>query len=121
MCSRSASASVAKFGARAVAVMLEFGQRNAEDFCGRENDGALDEVFEFAHVAGPVIAFEGRQGFGRDGLDVAIHAPRILLRKIANQRGDVLAALAQRRHDHEEKHSCGRRGRRGRSHLRPCG
>ena len=39
-------------------VATEFGERNAELFAWREEDGTLDEIFEFANVAGPGIVGE---------------------------------------------------------------
>ena len=63
---------------------------------------ALDEVLEFAHVAGPVVASEGLQSvFGNFHARAAVLAAE-LREKLARQQRNVLLAFAQRRN--EERH-----------------
>src|SRR5712692_10175636 len=64
---------------RGLGLPLEFGARNPQRRSGRDNYGALDQVFQLADVSGPVIAREQVEGFGRYGLDALVHAPSIFL------------------------------------------
>src|SRR6266849_4241362 len=62
------------------------------------DDEPLDHVAQLAHVAGPVVRQEVGEGLDRDGL-----GPLAVLRRedrdeVGHQQGQVLLALAQRRH-----------------------
>src|SRR5579863_8049196 len=63
---------------------------------GRKNNCALNKIFQFADVAGPMVAFEGGDGLRGNRFDVPVHPASITLGKIPNQRGDVFGALPQR-------------------------
>src|SRR5579859_6654215 len=71
---------------------------DAED-AGVENHNALDDVFEFANVAGPVILGEVGEGFFAD-----LHAGAAILatelgEEFAGEERDVLLAFAEGRHE----------------------
>src|ERR1700680_1486088 len=61
-----------------------------------KNNCALNKVFQFADVAGPMVAFESGNGLRGNGFDVAVHSAGITLGKISQQRGDVFGALPER-------------------------
>ena len=71
---------------------------------GKDN-GAFDQILEFAHVAGPIIARQGFHFFRGNGFDVAIHAAGVLLGKVADEQGNILGAVSQRRNDDGETFS----------------
>src|SRR6266478_7919751 len=64
----------------------------------REDHRALDQVRELAHVAGPRIRAQRVQRLGRNDLDVPVHRAREPVNEVPDERGNVLGALAQRRH-----------------------
>ena len=68
-----------------------------EDIAGGEDGGALDDVFEFAHVAGPVVGLEENEG----ALGELERAAGALFGNPAEEelgeRADVLDAFAERR------------------------
>src|ERR1035438_6297335 len=87
-------------GARCVDRRLgtfQFADGGVQSSAGGNDDGALDEVLQFADVAGPVVALERMHGGRRNGGDFAIHAAGVLLHEGAHQQRDIIAALAQRR------------------------
>ncbi len=64
-----------------------------QGLAGRDDHGPLDQVFQFAHVAGPVIfgeQFQGRRPNLRDRLSEAV---REVLEEVANEIGNVLGRL----------------------------
>src|SRR3989442_6150548 len=63
---------------------------------GTEHDDALDRVFQFADVTGPVILHEQAHGVRRD-LDVPHVLGVELPSEVLDQHGDFLPPLAQRR------------------------
>jgi len=70
-------------------------QVGADGAAGGEDDAALDDVFELAHVAGPLVVDEGAHGFrsestGREAVFVGV-----VLEEVSDQGGDVFAAAAQ--------------------------
>src|SRR5262245_49391884 len=64
---------------------------------GRENDGALDDVFQLTHVAGKVVGLQLLDQLLRDTLDLFAQTGAILLYEVERQHGDVFRAVAQRR------------------------
>ena len=69
----------------------------------RENHGALDDVFELAHIAGPVIGRQCGHHCRRDRLNPFMHAAGIFVHKVPHEEGNVFPPLAQRRdHDGED-------------------
>src|SRR5574341_60210 len=65
---------------------------------GDHDDQPLDDVPELAHVAGPAILHEQFEGLVVDGLGLlaVFHGER--LEKMADENGNVLPALPERRH-----------------------
>ena len=109
MCSRSASLRVTAWCA-ARATADDDGMWGGNSASGgwssgvtRENHGALDDVFELAHIAGPVIGRQRGHRRGRDRLNAFVQAARIFVHKVPHEEGNVVASLAQRRdHDGED-------------------
>ena len=64
----------------------------------REQDGALDGRLQLAHVAGPRVFEHHLARVGRESAYEARGVARVLLQEEVDQDGDVVAALAQRRH-----------------------
>ena len=62
-----------------------------------QQDRPFDDVFQFAHVARPLHARQGAQGFRRDAVDIASHAAGDFEGKRLHQQRDVVGTLAQRR------------------------
>src|SRR5207245_2147745 len=75
---------------------LELGERDAKVFPRREQDGALDEVFEFADVAGPGIVDERVHGVGGNVFNRFVQLAAVFLHEIAHEKRHVPRALAQR-------------------------
>ena len=61
-----------------------------------EHHGALQEVVELAHVAGPVVGEEQMRNIGRERRN-ALPRASPLLQEMGGQRQDVVATFAQRR------------------------
>lgn len=76
---------------------FQFSDGNRKFGAARKDDGAFDDVFEFAHIAGPVIVGECVHCFRLDAFDRLLHPVRELLREKAGEQRDVFATLAQRR------------------------
>jgi len=74
----------------------EFGGRNAENAVGGKDDGALDDVLQFADVAGPVVAYEGAHGVGGNRLYVLAHAAAEDFGEMADEERNVFGAFAKR-------------------------
>ena len=66
----------------------------------REDDGALDDVAQLADVAGPVMRLQRRHRFLRDAQRRDPPLGREAGEEMADQLGNVLAPLAQRRQAH---------------------
>jgi len=64
---------------------------------GREEDRALDHVFQLAHVARPVVDMSGVQRGGRDPVDGRPCSFAKELAEALDEEGDVVATLAERR------------------------
>src|SRR5213080_1240156 len=69
----------------------------ADDGPARTQDGALDHVAELAHVARPRVAHELREGLVGDAVDALLARHLAVAQELADQKRDVLDALAQRR------------------------
>ena len=71
---------------------------------GREDERALHEVLELAHVAGPVVRLERAPGVLADPRRAAVHRRRVAREEVQGERTDLLAPLAQRRQlDREDR------------------
>src|SRR6266550_2250823 len=75
---------------------FQFSEGDAQLFAGREQDSALDEVFEFADVTGPGIMREGVHGIGGNVFDILVELAAESLHEIANQQREIFGALAER-------------------------
>ena len=62
----------------------------------RQCDGAFEDVFQFAEVAGIAVMQQGFLGFGAEF--VGLIAVTVFIQQIQNQRAQVFAHFAQRRH-----------------------
>ena len=62
---------------------------------GGKTDRATDDVLQLPDVARPRVANQGLHDRGRDGLDSPARLPGEPLGKMADQRRNVVAALAQ--------------------------
>src|ERR1017187_3955015 len=60
-----------------------------------QDDGPLEYILQFADVARPVIVRECIQNRGRNQIDVATHALRMFLDKVAREQRYVFTALSQ--------------------------
>src|SRR5713226_7163049 len=72
---------------------LQLRQGGAKHATLRQDYGALNEVFQFAHISRPTPTGEGVHGFSRDSLDLPPHAPRMLLYKMSDKYGNISASL----------------------------
>ena len=81
-------------GRAAIRIRFQFRKRNMQHRGGRKNDRTLDKVFQFPNVSRPMIAFEGGDRFRGHGFNVPVRPTGVTLRKIADQVGNILAALA---------------------------
>src|SRR5579864_752527 len=75
---------------------------DVQALAGAEDDGALDHIAQFADVARPGVLDQRFHGFRGNSIDLLPHPRREILHEIADQHGDILAALAQRRDDERE-------------------
>ena len=64
--------------------------------------GAFDDVFQFAHIAGPVIAGQHVDGRRRNSPDVLRVFLGILLQKVIAKQQQIGLSLAQRRNEDRE-------------------
>ncbi len=102
MCWRSASSRVEieeaerQGGSGGQASGFQFGERDTQLFSGRKQDGAFDEVFEFADVAGPGIVRERVHGVGGNVFDVLVELAAESLNEVADKEGKIFGALAER-------------------------
>src|SRR5262245_45628885 len=75
---------------------------DAEDAAAGEDDRPLNDVFEFAHVAGPGAALEQLHRAPVDPVDGAAEALAVLGGEVRGQKRNVFRALAQRRQSQRE-------------------
>src|SRR6202790_511208 len=83
---------------------LQIAEWDSKDCAGRYDHGALDQVLQFAYISRPRISHQQVQRLRGDRFDRAVHAARIFLNEVAHERGNVVLAFPQRRHD-ERKHA----------------
>ena len=70
--------------------MEYFGEvRHVDLGLAAEDDGALDGVFQFADVAGPIVALEGGHGGFGEAYDFAAAVFAELAEEISGEQGDV--------------------------------
>src|SRR6266404_821825 len=60
-----------------------------------QNNGAFDNVFQFANVSRPTPGGQFLHCRGGNGLDVLGHQAAVFLREIAHQKGNVFRTFAQ--------------------------
>ena len=89
----------------------------------RQDQQPLDDVAQLAHVARPVVALQGRQRVLADRPRRQAGGVGDALQQVVGDFGDVLAALAERRHAQAPRHSAGGKAPRGkrRTRSRPAG
>src|SRR5215831_18926587 len=78
-------------------LLLFFGDLDVEDGAARKDDGALEEVFQLADVAGPWPSAESLHGFVADGSDVFAHAAAVGSNEVAHKDSDVSETVAKGR------------------------
>lgn len=61
-----------------------------------QDDGAFDDVLEFANVAGPVVGVEGLEELGGDVFDLAVVLRGIFGDEVAGEQEDVVATMSKR-------------------------
>src|SRR5215470_4479016 len=62
-----------------------------------EHDRARNQVLELPHVPRPIVILQHLHGVGREGVGGFAKLQRVFLQKMAGQRGNIVASLAQRR------------------------
>ena len=85
-----------------IARLLQFGQRCAQDFSRRKNDGSLDKILQLPHVARPRVSEQNLHRPVRNALNIFLHAPGAKIHKVAHEQRDVFGAFPQRREAHRE-------------------
>ncbi len=68
----------------------------------RENDRALDEIFQLAYISRPVPARQPFHSGSRNGFDLLLHAASVLLREVAHQERDIVRPFPQGRNANGE-------------------
>src|SRR5262249_51873946 len=63
----------------------------------RKHHGALNDILEFAHIAGPVIVHQQLQGWRCELPQPLCVFKAVALEKMSQQQGNVFAPVAQRR------------------------
>ena len=58
---------------------------------------ALDDIFEFADIAGPAVVFKDFEHLGFDGFDGFFGGGAVGAEEMINEQGDIALAFAQRR------------------------
>src|ERR1700722_5193535 len=76
---------------------LQFPNWGPKHAARRENDGPLDEVLQFPHVAWPGIPDQCLQRLHRNVVDVFVHAHGVVSREMAHKPWNVVRALPERR------------------------
>src|SRR5438132_13499861 len=90
---------VAAFFFMLAGLVIAEGQLTARDYLpAREDDRALDDVLELAHVAGPVVLHETFERLFADRRRLGGRAVTVLREEVLDERGDVLFPIAERRH-----------------------
>src|SRR6516164_3343838 len=79
-------------------VLLTCDQVTRDDFLGTEDHVTLDEVFEFADVAGPVILLQHGHQFAGEFLGATVVLAVVVIEEVGHQSRDVAAAFSQRWH-----------------------
>jgi hypothetical protein len=64
----------------------------------RQNDRALDDVCQFAHVTGPIVLFKGSEVGPSQAWERSVQALARQSEEMRGKRGDVLFAVAKGRH-----------------------
>ena len=82
--------------------LFELCKRNFQLRIARKNNAAFDEVFEFAHIAGPVVVHQRVHRAGRNHIDWFLHAFGVSLREVSNKERNILFTFPQRR-NHDRK------------------
>src|SRR4029077_7459145 len=62
-----------------------------------QNDRSLNDILQFANIAGPIVTGERLDRLGWNAFDFPSHPSSVLLDKKASEYRDVLAALPQGR------------------------
>src|SRR5213592_2185116 len=70
---------------------------DAEDLTASQHDRPLDDVFELANVAGPVIVLEHDERIGRHRRHALAELARELLDEVSDEEGNVLAPIPKGR------------------------
>ena len=65
-----------------------------DDAFGGEQDGALNAVFQFADVAGPMISNHHIDGGGADPTDVFIHTLGVCFHEVIGEKQDIIFTIA---------------------------
>jgi len=68
-----------------------------QDGAGRQDDRALEDILQFADVAGPVVAGQPVEDGRRERIHFPTQPARLAGDQVGSEQGDVLAPLAQRR------------------------
>src|SRR5258707_11225029 len=75
-----------------------FGEQvDVDAFLGGQNDRAFDNIFELADVAGPVIIHQKFQCGGSEVAQRLVVLLAVTIKEMRKQRGNVFAAIAERR------------------------
>ena len=73
---------------------------DADDRGVSKEDSPLDDIFEFADIAGPAVGFHACQRFGGEGADISVEFGVGTVDEVLRQQNEVGAAGAQgRQHD----------------------
>ena len=73
-------------------------QASADERGGGENYAALDDVFELADVAGPLVVDESAHGVWGEFADLEVVLFGEVVEEAVDEQGDIFSAAAQRRH-----------------------
>src|SRR6266516_3061913 len=77
-------------------VCKNFSQRHSQRRTGREQDGSLHKVLQFPDITWPGIVGERIHRFFGNTLDLFSHAPSVLVGEVADEKRNVVTAVAQR-------------------------
>src|SRR5271157_1058513 len=83
-------------------LMFGEGQAQSEVFLADfrflgDDHGALDSIFKFANITGPLVTVQEGHGTRCDAVDAFVHGGGELPDKVFNQNRDIALAIAQRR------------------------
>ena len=62
-----------------------------------ENDGALHDVFELTHVAGPMVAQKHVEGIGLDRIHGLLEDARVVAHEVVRDKRNVFGPILERR------------------------